>query len=290
LHPSFGDMDNDGDEDMMVGNYTGTLYYFENIAGAGNTADFVLSQANLTDYQMAIIDIGQYSTPLIVDLDRDNDNDLIIGERNGNLNYYENIGSVSAFNFRFRTDTLGGISVNQAGYVTGYSVPDIYDDAGEYQLIIGSQTGYIHHYDSIENNILGSYRMVDTMLLGANHGIRSGVALGDINNDGEMDIFTGNYRGGLCFFKGDDQGTIEVEENHFAGFEIYPNPSSSMVTLKFPYAIDFKLVLTDAAGRLILEQPFNRSASIDLSGMPKGIYFLTLHNGWRTFTQKIIRL
>lgn len=289
LHPTFGDLNNDGDKDMLVGGYNGTLYYFENIAGAGNTANYVLSMANITDNNSAIIDIGQYSAPFLVDLDRDNDNDLIIGERNGNLNYYENIGTATSYNFRFRTDTLGGISVNQAGYVTGYSVPCVFDDNGKYQLIIGSQTGYVHHYDSIENNILGSYRMVDTTLLGNPHGIRSGVALADINNDGEMDIFTGNYRGGLSFFKGDPQGTAGIEELTSLQLDIYPNPTNQIVRLEWNNQERLKMSLIDPLGRVIQTENIFSGYSLDLHNFANGIYFLQLNNSSGTITKKIIK-
>jgi hypothetical protein len=289
LYPSFGDLDNDGDKDMLVGAYTGTLYYFENIAGAGNTADFVLSQANFTDYAAAVIDIGQYSTPLLTDLDRDGDNDLIIGERNGNLNYYENIGTASVHSFRLRTDTLGGISVNQVGYITGYSVPAIYDDGGKYQLIIGSQTGYIHHYDSIENNILGSYRQVDTTLLGYPHGIRSGVAVSDINNDGKMDIFTGNYRGGISFFEGDAQGTIGITELNEDNISIYPNPASDLVYIITNGLQNATIILSDPLGQELLKLKFSDQIQVDLSNFAHGMYFITIEKNNSLIVKKIIK-
>jgi hypothetical protein len=289
LHPAFGDLNNDGDEDMIVGNYSGTLFYFENIAGAGNPADFTLSQANLTDNNAAIIDIGQYSTPHLVDLDRDGDKDLIIGERNGNLNYYENIGSASAHNFRFRSDTLGGISVNQAGYVTGYSVPVTYDDNGKYQLIIGSQTGYVHHYDSIESNIFGYYRQVDTTLLGTPHGIRSGVAVADINGDTYMDIFTGNYRGGLSFFKGDPNGNVSIAENVFPEITLYPNPSSGILYFESSIGGQFKLDIYDITGRLIQKNSVANNGMIDLRTFEKGVYLVNIKYGSQWITKKIVR-
>jgi hypothetical protein len=274
---------------MIVGSYSGTLYYFQNIATTGNPADFVLSQANLTDNLSAIIDVGSYSTPFLIDLDRDGDNDLLVGERNGNINYFENIGNASSFSFSRKTDTLGGISVNQAGYVTGYSVPTVYDDGGKYQLIIGSQTGYVHHYDSIENNVLGTYRQVDTTLLGQPHGIRSGVAVADINNDGEMDIFTGNYRGGLSFFKGDPNGTIGISEINQIELSIYPNPSEGKFTIEWNDNQYLEMNLTDISGRLISKSEILSGFSLDIHNLASGIYFIKIIKGSSSITRKIIK-
>ena len=39
------------------------------------------------------IDVGINSAPAFADLDNDGDKDLIIGELDGNLNYYENTGN-----------------------------------------------------------------------------------------------------------------------------------------------------------------------------------------------------
>lgn len=289
LHPAFGDLDNDGDKDMIVGGYFGTLYYFENIAGTGNPADFVLSQANLTDNTSSIIDVGLYSAPLLTDLDRDGDNDLIIGARTGALVYYENIGNASTFNFRHRTDTLGGIFVRQYGYFTGYSVPAIYDEGGKYQLIIGSQSGYIHHYDSIENNINGDFRMVDTMLLGAPHGIRSGVAVADINSDGEMDIFTGNYRGGISFFKGDVNGTVGIKEEDNLEINIYPNPANSYFIIDANQFQNLDVRIYDITGRILYQTTFNGKILIDISSFTSGIYFVEVVKKEAKLVHKIIK-
>ncbi len=48
--PTFGDWDDDGDQDLMVGVFfNGNVYYYANFAGAGNPpefADYVVLQAD----------------------------------------------------------------------------------------------------------------------------------------------------------------------------------------------------------------------------------------------------
>ena len=86
--PAFGDLDGDGDLDALIGEEFGNLFYAENIAGPGNPFEFATAIFGYQD-----IDVGQVSKTQIIDMNRDGLLDLVIGERNGNINYFENMGT-----------------------------------------------------------------------------------------------------------------------------------------------------------------------------------------------------
>ena len=92
LAPSVGDMDGDEDLDILIGTNTGDLIYVENTAGPDQSMEFA---APIPAWKN--LDVGQNSNPFIIDLDRDGDMDLVIGERPGNLNFIRNIGSSEGF-------------------------------------------------------------------------------------------------------------------------------------------------------------------------------------------------
>jgi len=178
--PAFGDLDGDGDADMLIGDAEGTddgmLHYFQNTAGVGNSANFVLTQP-----QFQGIDVGQFSTPQLVDVNRDGRLDLIIGERNGNLNYYENTGTLASPAFTLISNNFGGVDVKKNGFVTGYSVPFLttLDATNKYYLLVGSESGYIYLYGNIEGNLTGNFTLIDSLFQNISEGLRASVSSAD---------------------------------------------------------------------------------------------------------------
>ncbi|MFT7114648.1 MAG: hypothetical protein ACI8P7_001435, partial [Candidatus Azotimanducaceae bacterium] len=123
-HPSFADLDNDGDLDMIVGDRDGNIHYYKN-EGTSTSPNFQINKPVLDG-----IDVGNFAAPELVDLDRDGKIDLLIGERVGNINYYRNIGTKESFAFELVTDTLGGVSVQDPVYLEGLSDPKVIEIDG----------------------------------------------------------------------------------------------------------------------------------------------------------------
>src|SRR5690606_16196158 len=94
------------------------------------------------------INVGLLSKPHVVDLDRDGLPDLLIGERNGNINYYRNTGTATAPAFTLETQSFGGIDLFGTNFGAGNSTPFIadLDGNGNYDLMVGERLGKVHIY------------------------------------------------------------------------------------------------------------------------------------------------
>ncbi len=106
-HPTFGDIDGDGDLDLLVGAHDGRLRHFEN---TGTKYEPTLEL--MTTY-FKTIDVGSNAAPVLVDWDDDDDLDLLIGTNLGRIQYWRNDGDAQNFTPVLESAQLAGIKVDQ---------------------------------------------------------------------------------------------------------------------------------------------------------------------------------
>ena len=138
LSLDFGDIDADGDYDMLVGEYNGTIRIYLN---AGDEFE-----PNFSEYSLINdIDLSGYSIPKLIDIDNDLDLDLFIGQSTGNISFYENIGSNENYDFILVSSNYNDISVSNKSSIDFFDI----DNDEDYDLIVGSQYENIFFYENI---------------------------------------------------------------------------------------------------------------------------------------------
>jgi len=307
LHPTFYDLDGDGDMDMITGNADGTLSYFNNIAGAGKEPVFAPVQLNYKN-----IDGGNFSAPQLFDLDGDGLPDLLIGNQKGTVVYYHNTGTRTSPEFTHVTDSLGKVDVTNHNLdYDGLSTPFFFKDpSGKTGLIVGSKEGKVHYYTNIDNNLGGTFTLSDSLLSGLCgvalpelYGITSAACVANLEDASYMDLIVGNFSGGLNYYSQKTSPAVytAIEEKGLAvalQFEVTPNPANDQVfihPLQRQDPGDLRVILYNTLGQPVLQKVFPSANpfSISVGNLPASLYLLNIspHSSLgrvNSFTTKIV--
>jgi hypothetical protein len=229
-----------------------------------------------------------------VDVDLDGKNDMIIGARNGKIAYYHNNGlGTTVPSFDSVSHFWGEVNVGHPSYSLAYAYPFLFKDntTNMTKILIGSQDGYLHLYDNIDNNLNGKFRQLDSTYLNIFQGTRTAPSGADINNDGYLDLAIGNYQGGVSFYKGIKEKIIGVPEDnliHF-NFDLFPNPSTNNVTIRISneYNKTYLLEIYNMMGQFVSSHVImNNQLTLNTQNMQQGMYLYKVYEVDNNVTKK----
>ena len=187
--PAFGDLDNDGDLDILMGTWRDELMLVIN--------EGQVTEPNWTIADSAIVKLtrGRNATPTLGDIDDDGDLDLFIGESSGDINFYRNDGGSDGPEFILVDDKYGGIDAGRR------SVPTLVDiDAdGDFDLVVGSEAEGLKLYRN--NGTLREANFVLDETFDVPVHPFSAPIFTDVDGDGDADLFVGGIGGGLLYFE-----------------------------------------------------------------------------------------
>jgi uncharacterized protein (DUF2141 family) len=197
--PALGDLDGDGDLDLVSGERFGRFLYFRNTGSAINAAFVaVTGSANPLDGK----DAGDYSAPALGDLDGDGDLDLVSGERYGQFFYFRNTGNATTPAFVAVTGAANPFDGLSVGSWSSPSLGDL-DGDGELDLISGRANGTFHYFRNTGNATTPTYLEQTgpaNPLASFDAGVYSTVALGDFDGDGDVDLVATNDAANFAYF------------------------------------------------------------------------------------------
>ena len=186
--PVATDLDGDGLIDLLVGESSGNINYYEQNSSGSTEFSLVSESFNA-------IDVGVSSTPVATDLDGDGLIDLLVGESFGNINHYEQNSSGST-EFSLVSDSFNAIDVG----VLSTPVATDLDGDGLIDLLVGESSGNINHY---EQNSSGSteFTLVSDSFNAIDIGSGSTPVATDLDGDGLIDLLVGESLGNINHYE-----------------------------------------------------------------------------------------
>ena len=243
--PAAGDLDADGDLDLLVGSKidaagdAGRLTVFRNV-GTKAAASF------RQEAPLKLVD-AFHLAPTLGDLDGDGDLDLLVGTWNAGIRYLRNEGT--AREARFVEDPKAAIEPPRSSLVSPV-LCDL-DGDGDFDLLVGSATGALFHYRNDGTAKGAKFTLASERLGELSPGRRTRPTLADFTGDGLPDLLVGHETGGVVLYR--NAGTRQVPR-----FVQEPSFALPLPPLSTPLAIDLdgngrvELIAGSVSGGLVL--------------------------------------
>ncbi|MCB0568828.1 MAG: VCBS repeat-containing protein [Phaeodactylibacter sp.] len=284
IHPTFGDIDGDGQAELVIGLADGKLRTYH--ATAGDSPEFTLMAPGPFDS----FQLNGFAKPQLIDVNDDGLPDLACGTRNGTTTLLINEGTAEAPSFTLSTDTLGGI-VPQ-GYFQENSPFLLPAGDGLFWLYNGQYDGKASLYKGQPGQ---DFFLMEKNISPVDVGERASICLYDLNGDQLPELIAGNMRGGIEIFTPTPVSGHASPRQAGGTITVFPNPSpGEEVFLSLPLADGpLQLLLYDATGHLALEKrladgPVPHPLRIGLHGLPGGIYYYSIRTPQYYFNGKLI--
>ena len=148
------------------------------------------------------INVGDDSAPVLADIDGDGDLDLVVGNRDGVLNYFENTGTSTTPLFVRRTGSANPFDGINVGNESAPALADL-DDDGDLDLVVGDEGSLLNYFNNTGNSTAptfvartGSANPFNEINVGRD----GSPAFVDLDGDHDLDLVVGESIYGVLIY------------------------------------------------------------------------------------------
>ncbi|WP_369177606.1 beta strand repeat-containing protein [Candidatus Thiodubiliella endoseptemdiera] len=291
--PILVDIDGDGDLDLVVGEQNGTLKYYQN---TGTTSNPTYEAKTGDSNPFNGIDVGDYSAPTLADIDGDGDLDLVVGEQNGTLKYYQNTGTTSNPTYEAKTGDSNPFNGIDVGNLSAPTLADI-DGDGDLDLVVGESAGTLKYYQNTGTTSNPAYEAKtgdDNPFNGINVGYSSSPTLADIDGDGDLDLVVGEFDGTLKYYYNQQPSSVDGQVPTFtektSDTNVLGEPSNLVIEFSENIKTNGGIVeIWNSAEKVATISITNANISdttltLNPSNLTSGVYYIKMASGVITDT------
>jgi len=195
------DWNSDGRRDLVSGDRDGYFNYF--IQGTSEPTAYYKMRLQNGD----TLDVGWNSHPQVTDWNRDGKKDLLVGNSDGYIRCYLNVGTNAAPVFEDYSYIYSGPGT-PINLVQMHPLVVDLDQDGRRDLVCGAEDGYLHYFRNVGTDTNPAFSgeetlrtTTGTLILPTNCTI-SRAAFADWNNDGQLDFLISGSFGWLELYLG----------------------------------------------------------------------------------------
>jgi hypothetical protein len=238
-----GHLNNDSLPDLLLGTFEHGLKVLRN-----TTTDGVISFTQQS-HLLETFQIGQNTSPCLVDVDKDGKLDVLVGNSGGQIALVKNTSVNGLLSYQTELN-FNSIDV---GNDADPFCSDI-DKDGVLELIVGTIEGTMWYYKQTAG-IANKFSLVNQRYSDIDVRLNASPEGADIDGDGDTDLLVGNGKGGVYFFENTSASSdISMETfppKDFMLEQNFPNPfnPSTTITYSLPFSATVRVSVFDLLGR-----------------------------------------
>jgi len=204
------------------------IYIGISFANQTSAQSFLAPQQN----PFGLVSTTGLASPAFTDLDGDGDMDLLVGEEDGVMQYFENTGS--ATDPQFAAPQRNPFGLNSSYYFALPEFADI-DGDGDMDLLVGEYYGAMQYFENTGSVSAPQFAVPQANPFGLDSTyVISMPDFADLDGDGDLDLLVGEYYGAMHYY----ENTGTTSNPQFGAAQLNPFGLDSTYYVSFPDLAD----------------------------------------------------